>query len=94
MSGERGPLALSGCRRGCPRAEGLPPHTLASFLVPPKMNVLTRLALSMSGWTLVPVLLWVWVQPTSLAMAETSWQHELLQGADASGSACFLQCHH
>ena len=48
------------------------------------------LALSMSGWTLVPVLLWVWVQPTSLAMAETSWQHELLQGADASGSAWFL----
>ena len=40
------------------------------------------------------VLLWVWVQPASLATAETSWQHELLQGADASGSACFLQCHH
>ena len=40
------------------------------------------------------VLLWVWVQPASLATAETSWQHEMLQGADASRSACFLQCHH
>ena len=51
MSGERGPLALSGCRRGCPRAEGLPPHALASFLVPPKMNVISPFDVGMDSCT-------------------------------------------